>query len=55
MVHFHGLEGSSESHYAQALMRKCADEGWRGLVVHYRSCGGVPSKVLKTYTAADGD
>ncbi len=55
MVHFHGLEGSSESHYAQALMRKCADEGWRGLVVHYRSCGGVPSRVLKTYTAADGD
>ena len=31
LVHFHGLEGGSDSHYAEALMAKCAELGWRGL------------------------
>ncbi|WP_347281212.1 hypothetical protein [Turicimonas muris] len=34
MVHFHGLEGSSKSHYAEALMAFCAENGIRGLVIH---------------------
>lgn len=53
MVHFHGLEGSSKSHYAEALMAFCAENGIRGLVIHYRGCGGIDNKKLRAYCAAD--
>ncbi len=33
---FHGLEGSSRSHYATALMAALRDAGWRGGVIHFR-------------------
>lgn len=44
VVLFHGLEGSSHSHYAIELMRTVQTRGWHGVVAHFRSCGGVPSK-----------
>ena len=37
---FHGLEGSSASHYSRKLMAATAARGWRGVVVHWRSCSG---------------
>ena len=37
---FHGLEGSSKSSYAKALMRMAQRKGWSGVVVHWRSCSG---------------
>src|SRR5262252_6563285 len=36
----HGLEGSARSHYALGLLRDLEQLGWRGLVLHFRSCGG---------------
>ncbi|CDD70431.1 alpha/beta hydrolase fold protein [Sutterella sp. CAG:397] len=53
LVHFHGLEGSSESHYAEALMRYAADKGWRGVVAHFRCCGGLPNRLPRAYFAGD--
>lgn len=53
MVHFHGLEGSSQSHYARKLMAKCAAEGVRGMVVHYRGCGGINNRKPRAYFAGD--
>ncbi|MDO4433246.1 MAG: alpha/beta hydrolase [Alysiella sp.] len=44
VVLFHGLEGSSHSHYATELMHAVRKFGWHGVVAHFRSCGGVPSK-----------
>lgn len=55
MVHIHGLEGSSNSHYARALMARCGQEGVRGVVIHYRGCGGVTNKKLRAYNAADAE
>lgn len=46
LVLLHGLEGSSRSHYAEAMMNRVAQKGWHGVVAHFRSCGGVPSKRL---------
>lgn len=46
VVLLHGLEGSSRSHYAVELMHAVQQHGWHGVVVHFRSCGGVPSKRL---------
>ncbi len=40
VVLFHGLEGSSQSPYARALMHACACNGDSGVVVHWRSCSG---------------
>ena len=53
VVHFHGLEGSSESHYALALMAACRDRGWRGVVAHFRGCGGLPNRLPRAYFAGD--
>lgn len=40
LILFHGLEGSSNSSYAKALMRMAQSKGWSGVVVHWRSCSG---------------
>ena len=40
VVLFHGLEGSSESHYARSLFVALAARGWRGVVPHFRGCAG---------------
>lgn len=53
LVHFHGLEGGSDSHYAEALMAKCAELGWRGMVAHFRSCGGLMNRKPRAYFAGD--
>jgi predicted alpha/beta-fold hydrolase len=55
LVLFHGLEGSSGSHYARAVMRACADRGWRGLVAHFRGCSGQPNRLLRAYHSGDSD
>lgn len=53
LVHFHGLEGSSRSHYAEALMHECAVRGWRGVVAHFRGCGGLPNRLPRAYFSGD--
>ncbi len=40
LVIFHGLEGSSESHYANSLARTAHDNGWCAVVMNFRSCSG---------------
>ncbi len=53
LVLLHGLEGSSQSHYARSLMRACAARGWRALVVHFRGCGGEPNRLPRAYHSGD--
>ena len=55
LVLFHGLEGSSRSHYALSLMRHFADRGWRALVVHFRGCSGEPNLKARAYHSGDAD
>jgi uncharacterized protein len=50
---FHGLEGSSASHYARALMSAVHARGWRGVVPHYRGCGGEPNNLPRAYHSGD--
>ena len=50
---FHGLEGSSESHYARALMTHVSAAGWRGVVVHWRGCSGEPNLLARAYHSGD--
>jgi predicted alpha/beta-fold hydrolase len=50
---FHGLEGGSQSHYASALLRVLARTGWRGVVPHFRGCGGEPNRLPRAYHSGD--
>lgn len=53
VVLFHGLEGSSASHYARALMSAVRARGWRGVVPHFRGCGGEPNNLPRAYHSGD--
>jgi predicted alpha/beta-fold hydrolase len=53
VVLFHGLEGSSRSHYALSLMHAVLHAGWRGVVVHFRGCSGEPNHLPRAYHSGD--
>jgi uncharacterized protein len=53
IVLFHGLEGSSDSHYARALMARVAALGWSGAVPHFRGCSGEPNHAPRFYHSGD--
>jgi predicted alpha/beta-fold hydrolase len=53
LVLFHGLEGSSRSHYALALMHAAIMRGWRGVVVHFRGCSGELNRLPRAYHSGD--
>ncbi len=53
VVLFHGLEGSSRSHYAASLMGALRARGWRGVVAHFRGCSGPPNRLPRAYHAGD--
>jgi len=53
VVLFHGLEGNSSSHYALRLMAALQEKKWRGVVVHFRGCGGKPNRLARGYHCGD--
>lgn len=53
VVLFHGLEGSSESHYARFLMSVVKRYGWHGVVAHFRGCGNTPNTASRYYHSGD--
>ncbi|MCC6916773.1 alpha/beta fold hydrolase [Nitrosomonas sp.] len=53
VILLHGLEGSSQSHYALSLMRFLQKLHWRGAVVHFRGCSGYPNRLPRAYHAGD--
>jgi predicted alpha/beta-fold hydrolase len=54
-VLFHGLEGSSGSHYAASLMAAAREYGWHGVVPHFRSCSGALNRMPRFYHLADSN
>ncbi len=55
VILFHGLEGSSQSHYALALMQNLLDAGRLGVVVHFRGCSGELNRLPRAYHCGDSD
>ncbi|CAN5220836.1 alpha/beta fold hydrolase [soil metagenome] len=53
VVLFHGLEGSSSSHYAAALLDALQARGWAGAIPHFRGCSGEPNRAVRAYHAGD--
>ena len=50
---FHGLEGSSQGHYALTLMDALRRKGWRGVAVNFRGCSGTPNRLARAYHSGD--
>ena len=53
LVLFHGLEGSSNSHYARAIVRSALAEGWLCVVPHFRGCSGELNRLPRAYHSGD--
>lgn len=53
VVLFHGLEGSVHSPYAHGLLTVCQQQGWLGVVMHFRGCGGEPNRLHRIYHSGE--
>ena len=52
-VMFHGLEGSSQSHYARAFARYAIDNNINFCVPHFRGCSGELNLAPRAYHSGD--
>ena len=53
LVLFHGLEGSSASHYAEAFADVARARGWACAVPHFRGCSGELNLGPRAYHSGD--
>lgn len=53
LILFHGLEGSSKSHYAQAISQYFRARGWVVVIAHFRGCSGFPNRLARAYYSGD--
>lgn len=53
LVLFHGLEGSSRSHYAISTALRCQALGWRLAIPHFRGCSGELNWQPRAYHSGD--
>ena len=53
LVMFHGLEGSSKSHYITATAKAFRKLGWTSVVPHFRGCSGSPNRLARSYHSGD--
>lgn len=53
LVLFHGLEGSSQSHYAQAFAHWARQQGLPYAVPHFRGCSGEINLAPRAYHSGD--
>ncbi len=53
LVLFHGLEGSSRSHYAEAFADVAASLGMNFAVPHFRGCSGELNRAPRAYHSGD--
>ena len=53
LVLFHGLEGSSASHYSQAFAHWARARQWRLVIPHFRGCSGEINRAPRAYHSGD--
>lgn len=52
---FHGLTGSSDSHYVVGLQQRLAEQGWASAAVNWRGCSGEPNLLPRAYHSGASD
>ena len=55
VVALHGLEGSSRAGYITAILRGAAERGWGATALNFRSCGGEPNRLARSYHSGHFD
>ncbi|OZI71493.1 YheT family hydrolase [Bordetella genomosp. 12] len=55
LVLFHGLEGGSNSRYAQSVAHHFRARGWIVAIAHFRGCSGVPNRLARAYYSGDSE
>lgn len=55
LVLLHGLEGSSQSRYAQAITHYFLMRGWIVVVAHFRGCSGFANHLARAYHSGDSE
>ncbi|MFI8619123.1 YheT family hydrolase [Acidovorax sp. NPDC077693] len=53
LVVFHGLEGSSRSHYGEAFADFAREHGWACALPHFRGCSGEINRAPRAYHSGD--
>lgn len=49
VIVLHGLEGSFESFYAKGMMNEMFNQGWTGVLMHFRGCGKQTNRKAHSY------
>ncbi|MBI1371033.1 MAG: hydrolase [Planctomycetes bacterium] len=49
----HGLAGSVESPYVRGLLRRIAERGWHGVLMHFRGCSGELNRLPRSYHSGE--
>jgi predicted alpha/beta-fold hydrolase len=49
----HGFEGSIKSLYAQGMLQAIHQRGWRGVLMHFRSCSGERNRLPRIYHSGE--
>ncbi len=53
VIVLHGLEGSVDSVYANAILHAIEKAGWRGLFIHFRNCSTSRNRLDRYYHIGD--
>jgi uncharacterized protein len=53
IIVFHGLEGSIYSPYAKSIMPVIKQQGWIGLLMHFRGSSGRPNRLPRSYHSGE--
>lgn len=53
LVLFHGLEGSTRSHYALSFALEATERGWGFVMPHFRGCSGELNRAPRAYHSGD--
>ncbi|MGB0893698.1 MAG: hydrolase [Parashewanella sp.] len=53
VVIVHGLEGSSQSHYARRILADCQQQNIAAVVHHHRGCSGEHNRLARSYHSGD--
>lgn len=53
VIVFHGLEGSIDSPYAKGIMLAIKNQGWTGLLMHFRGCSEQTNRLPRSYHSGE--
>lgn len=53
IVLLHGLEGSINSRYIRGMLHRVERQGWQGVLMHFRGCGGRHNRLQRSYHAGE--